>query len=128
MSKTKERPSINNTPTRTKLVREYVAAQAALSAAEDAAKRARELLLKSIGEDEGILVTDAGSIAVDVAERPSYDIDVLAKVLDEETFASVTKVAVDSAAFNAAKKRNELPAAVSKAITLKSVVVVKVVK
>lgn len=122
MSK-KNRPTINPTDRRTVAARQWLAAKAAADAATAALAEARETLLR-VCPDEGLLVTDDGTIAIDVSERRSFDVDLLAELLDDEKFEAVTKVAVDTKAFDALINRDELPD-VSDAVSVALVTSVK---
>jgi hypothetical protein len=122
MSK-KNRPTINPTDRRTVAARQWLAAKAAADAAAAALADARETLLR-VCPDEGLLVIDDGKIAIDVSERRTFDVDVLAQLLDDEKFEAVTKLSVDTKSFDALINRDELPD-VSDAVSVSLVTSVK---
>jgi hypothetical protein len=122
MSK-KTRPTINPTDRRTVAARQWLAAKAAADAAAAALADARETLLR-VCPDEGLLIIDDGKIAIDVSERRTFDVDVLAQLLDDEKFEAVTKLSVDTKSFDALINRDELPD-VSDAVSVSLVTSVK---
>lgn len=122
MSK-KNRPTINPTDRRTVAARQWLAAKAAADAAAAALADARETLLR-VCPDEGLLIIDDGKIAIDVSERRTFDVDVLAQLLDDEKFEAVTKLSVDTKSFDALINRDELPD-VSDAVSVSLVTSVK---
>lgn len=92
-------PTINATARRTEAARIWLAAKAAADAAEAALKEARETLVR-VCPDEGAIEFDGHRITISQTARRSFDVDVLASLVDDATFASVTKPAVDVRAWD----------------------------
>lgn len=92
-------PTINPTDRRVVAARQWLAAKAAAEIAEAALKEARETLLR-VCPDEGALAFDGHRITISQTERRSFDVDALARLVDEQTFASVTEPKVDTRAWD----------------------------
>jgi hypothetical protein len=98
---TKTRPTINATDRRIAAAKTWLAAKAAAEAAEAALKEARETLLRVVPDGEGVLEFDGGKVLFDNRSVPSYDVEALVDLVDDETLEFVTERKVKSTAWKA---------------------------
>ncbi len=104
-----------NTITATKL---YIEARKAVEIAE-AIKARAEAEMKQALAKAGVefAIVEGVKVSVVQGERPSYNAETLRNLVDEATFATLTKVAVDGSKMKSAIKVGMVSAEVAEAVT-----------
>lgn len=96
---TKTKPTINPTERRVAAAELVIAAKAAKEAANAAYEESLAAFLRTC-PDEGVLEFAGHRVTITQTGTRSFDVDALAGLVDETTFDAVTKISVDTKAFD----------------------------
>jgi hypothetical protein len=112
---TKQKELGMNSKTATKA---YIEARKALEIAEAIKKQAEAEMKKALAtEGVNFSIVDGVKVTVVQGERPNYDAEILRGLVDEATYSTVTKTAVDGSKMKSAIKVGMVSAEVAEAIT-----------
>ncbi len=104
-----------NSKTATKL---YIEARNAFEIAEAIKKQAEAEMKKALAtEGVDFAIVDGVKVTVVQGERPNYDADALRSLVDEATFQTLTKTAVDGSKMKSAIKVGMVTSEVAEAVT-----------
>ena len=96
----------------------YIEARKALEIAEAIKKQAEAEMKKALAtEGVNFSIVDGVKVTVVQGERPNYDAEILRGLVDEATYSTVTKTAVDGSKMKSAVKVGMVSAEVAEAIT-----------
>jgi len=96
----------------------YIEARKALEIAEAIKKQAEAEMKKALAtEGVNFSIVDGVKVTVVQGERPNYDAEILRGLVDEATYSTVTKTAVDGSKMKSAIKVGMVSAEVAEAIT-----------
>lgn len=96
----------------------YIEARKALEIAEAIKKQAEAEMKKALAtEGVDFSIVDGVKVTVVQGERPNYDAEILRGLVDEATYSTVTKTAVDGSKMKSAVKVGLVSAEVAEAVT-----------
>ena len=96
----------------------YIEARKALEIAEAIKKQAEAEMKKALAtEGVNFSIVDGVKVTVVQGERPNYDAEILRGLVNEDTYNTVTKTAVDGSKMKSAIKVGMVSAEVAEAIT-----------